>query len=62
MSIQKYLLLTPESLVVSMLEPQSFGTYLATGTKKRAHEEAIYSELTFILFVSFRRGNGKRSS
>jgi len=40
-----YLSLIPESLVVSMLPPSEFGTYLATGTKKRAQEQAVYFEL-----------------
>ena len=45
MAIYNYLLLIPESLVISMLEPESFGTYLATGTKKRAREIALYFDL-----------------
>lgn len=40
-----YLSLIPESLVVSMLPPAEFGTYLAAGTRKRAKEQAIYFEL-----------------
>jgi hypothetical protein len=40
-----YLLVFPESLVMSMLGPSEFGAYLATGTKKRAREQAIYFEL-----------------
>jgi hypothetical protein len=40
-----YLLVFPESLVVSMLGPAEFGAYLATGTKKRAREQAMYFEL-----------------
>jgi hypothetical protein len=40
-----YLSLIPESLVVSMLEPRDFGNYLATGTSKRAKEEAIYFDV-----------------
>jgi hypothetical protein len=40
-----YLLLFPESLVMSMLGPSEFGAYLATGTKKRAREQAMYYEL-----------------
>lgn len=40
-----YLSLIPESLVVSMLPPPEFGTYLATGTRKRAREQAVYFEL-----------------
>lgn len=45
MAVYKYLSLVPEALVVSMLEPESFGTYLATGTKKRSHEVALYVDL-----------------
>lgn len=40
-----YLLLFPESLVVSMLGPSEFGSYLATGTQKRAREQAMFFEL-----------------
>jgi len=45
MSIYLYLSLIPESLVGSMLEPERFGTYLATGTQKCSHGEAIYFDL-----------------
>ena len=45
MDTHLYLLLFPESLVMSMLGPVEFGAYLATGTKKRASEQAIYFEL-----------------
>ncbi len=45
MAIYNYLSLVPEALVVSMLEPQAFGTYLATGTQKRVHEVALYFDL-----------------
>ncbi len=41
-----YLSLIPESLVVSMLPAQEFGSYLAVGTKKRANEQAMYFELS----------------
>jgi len=41
-----YLSLTPEALVLSMLPPRDFGTYLATGTQKRSREQAIYLQLT----------------
>jgi len=40
-----YLSAIPESLVVSMLPPAEFGTYLATGTMKRSREQAIYFEI-----------------
>lgn len=45
MDTHLYLLVFPESLVVSMLGPSEFGVYLATGTKKRAREQAMYFEL-----------------
>jgi hypothetical protein len=45
MAIYNYLSMVPEALVVSMLEPESFGRYLATGTQKRAHEVALYFDL-----------------
>ena len=37
-----YLLLTPEALVASMLPPEDFGAYLAVGTEKRAHGQAVF--------------------
>jgi hypothetical protein len=37
-----YLCLTPESLIASMLPPAEFGSYLAVGTKKRTHGQAIF--------------------
>ncbi|MBN1414531.1 MAG: hypothetical protein JW973_05480 [Bacteroidales bacterium] len=40
-----YLCITPEALIGSMLPPHKFGTYLATGTKKRNKGQAIYFEL-----------------
>ena len=40
-----YLSVIPESLVVSMLPPVEFGSYLAVGTKKRASEQAVFFEL-----------------
>lgn len=46
MTVYNYLSLAPEALVVSMLEPEAFGRYLATGTQKRAaHEVALYFDL-----------------
>lgn len=41
-----YLSLFPESLVVSMLEPKQFGTYLSVGTEKRSSEHALYFDIT----------------
>lgn len=40
-----YLMLTPESLVASMLPPFEFGTYMAVGTKKMSRGQAIYFEV-----------------
>ena len=40
-----YLSMTPEALVASMLEPEAFGTYLATGTRKRTHGRAMFFDL-----------------
>jgi len=40
-----YLSLVPESLVASMLPPQEFGAYLATGTRKRPHGRAMFFEV-----------------
>ncbi len=40
-----YLSLIPESLVASMLPPEEFGAYLATGTRKRPHGEAMFFQL-----------------
>ncbi|NOY08788.1 MAG: hypothetical protein GXP33_08090 [Spirochaetes bacterium] len=42
MSNYLYLLLTPEALVASMLPPEEFGAYLAVGTEKRAHGQAVF--------------------
>jgi len=40
-----YLSLIPESLVVSMLPPKEFGTYLAVGAKKRSRGPAMFFTL-----------------
>lgn len=40
-----YLSLMPESLVASMLPPEKFGAYLATGTQKRPHGQAMFCQL-----------------
>jgi hypothetical protein len=45
METNLYLVIFPESLVVSMLGPSEFGSYLATGTQKRAREQAMYFQL-----------------
>lgn len=40
-----YLSLTPEALISSMLPPEDFGSYLATGTKKRTRGQAMFFEV-----------------
>lgn len=45
MATHLYLLMTPEALVASMLPPADFGTYIATGTRKRSRGEAFFFEL-----------------
>lgn len=40
-----YLCITPESLIASHLPPIEFGNYLATGTRKRLHGQAIFLEV-----------------
>jgi hypothetical protein len=40
-----YLSVTPEALISSMLSPQEFGSYLATGTKKRSRGQAVFFEV-----------------
>lgn len=40
-----YLSITPEALIGSMLPPEEFGAYLATGTKKRNRGQAIFFEI-----------------
>lgn len=40
-----YLSLTPEALISSMLPPEDFGNYLATGTKKRTRGQAMFFEV-----------------
>jgi hypothetical protein len=45
MSKYIYLSITPESLIGSMLPPQEFGAYMATGTKKRNKGQSIFFEV-----------------
>lgn len=40
-----YLCITPESLIASHLPPGEFGSYLATGTRKRLRGQAIFLEV-----------------
>ena len=40
-----YLSISPEALVISMLPPEEFGAYLATGTHKRPHGQAMFFQL-----------------
>jgi len=39
-----YLVATPESIIVSHLRPVDFGNYLAVGTKKQTHGQAVFFE------------------
>lgn len=41
-----YLSLLPEAMVASHLAPDDFGSYLATGSKKRSRGQAIYFKLS----------------
>jgi hypothetical protein len=45
MSKYIYLSITPEALIGSMLPPNEFGAYLATGTRKRNKGQAIFFEI-----------------
>lgn len=45
MQLQLYLSMTPESLVASMLDPPEFGRYLAVGSRKSAHGQALFFDL-----------------
>ncbi len=45
MPVHFYLSMIPESLVASMLDPAEFGTYLATGTRKRTRDQALFFAL-----------------
>ncbi len=45
MSVHLYFSMVPEALVASMLSPAEFGAYLATGTEKRSHGQAIFFDL-----------------
>ena len=45
METYHYLSVIPEALVVSMLPPEAFGRYLATGTQKRPHGQAVFFQV-----------------
>jgi hypothetical protein len=45
MSKYVYLSITPEALIGSMLSPEEFGAYMATGTKKSNKGQAIFFEV-----------------
>lgn len=45
MAIHLYLSLIPEALILSMLEPEEFGTYYAVGSEKKSRGQAIFFEL-----------------
>lgn len=46
MTVYLYLSLIPEALVASHLPPHDYGAYLALGSKKRSHGQAIFFKLT----------------
>lgn len=39
-----YLVATPESIIVSHLEPKEFGNYMSVGTQKRIHGQVVFFE------------------
>lgn len=45
MTIHLYLSLLPEALIASMLAPEEFGVYYATGNEKKSSGRAIFFEL-----------------
>lgn len=45
MSVHLYLSLIPEALIASMLTPEEFGAYYATGSKKKSRGQAIFFEI-----------------
>ncbi len=45
MATHLYLSMFPEALVASMLPPEEFGPYLAVGTRKSAHGQAMFFDL-----------------
>lgn len=45
MTIYLYLSLIPEALVASHLPPEEYGAYLALGSKKRSHGQALFFKL-----------------
>ena len=40
-----YLSLLPEALIVSMLNPEEFGTYYAVGSSKKSRGQAMFFEV-----------------
>lgn len=46
MDVHLYLSLIPESLVASMLPPDDFGAYYATGTQRHSRGRAIFFEVS----------------
>ena len=45
MNVHLYLSLMPEALIVSMLNPEDFGTYYAVGTAKKSRGQAMFFEV-----------------
>lgn len=46
MKVYLYLSLIPEALVASHMPPEEYGAYLALGSKKRSHGQAIFFQLS----------------
>lgn len=46
MTVYLYLSLIPEALVASHLPPEEYGAYLALGSKKRSHGQAVFFKLS----------------
>jgi len=42
MTTHFYLSLLPEALIVSMLDPEEFGTYYAVGSAKKSRGQAMF--------------------
>lgn len=45
MAVHLYFSMIPEALIASMLSPEEFGVYYATGTKKKSRGQAIFVEV-----------------
>lgn len=45
MPVHLYLSMMPEALIASMLPPEEFGVYYATGTEKHSRSQAVFMEI-----------------